>query len=206
MTATPSIDLPGWMTEQLSQASPDVLRQRPVSRFPHSDKLIAGPPRNGSISANAQVAANAREGQVPTSVPADEGCRMMIKLTEGRPVTSIVTRNSVYCGCERRPVGFVACLLTPGVACWAADRRIPKPCVVGSIPTGAQACEPLRVLASCQIALVSPCTDQRQARGQLGVGNGASTMIAYIYRAIRHHCDFARKDSGLQLLRPVRLR
>jgi len=27
MTATPSIDLPGWMTEQLSQASPDLLRQ-----------------------------------------------------------------------------------------------------------------------------------------------------------------------------------
>ena len=26
MTATPSIDLPGWMTEQLSQASPDLLR------------------------------------------------------------------------------------------------------------------------------------------------------------------------------------
>jgi hypothetical protein len=27
MTATPSIDLPGWMAEQLSQASPDLLRQ-----------------------------------------------------------------------------------------------------------------------------------------------------------------------------------
>ena len=27
MTATPSIDLPGWMTEQLFQASPDLLRQ-----------------------------------------------------------------------------------------------------------------------------------------------------------------------------------
>ena len=27
MTATPSIDLPSWMTEQLSQASPDLLRQ-----------------------------------------------------------------------------------------------------------------------------------------------------------------------------------
>jgi putative transposase len=27
MTATPSIDLPGWMTEQLAQASPDLLRQ-----------------------------------------------------------------------------------------------------------------------------------------------------------------------------------
>jgi hypothetical protein len=26
MTATPSIDLPGWMAEQLSQASPDLLR------------------------------------------------------------------------------------------------------------------------------------------------------------------------------------
>jgi hypothetical protein len=26
MTATPSIDLPGWMSEQLSQASPDLLR------------------------------------------------------------------------------------------------------------------------------------------------------------------------------------
>jgi hypothetical protein len=26
MTATPSIDLPGWMIEQLSQASPDLLR------------------------------------------------------------------------------------------------------------------------------------------------------------------------------------
>ena len=26
MTAPPSIDLPGWMTEQLSQASPDLLR------------------------------------------------------------------------------------------------------------------------------------------------------------------------------------
>ena len=25
MTATPSIDLPGWMAEQLSQASPDLL-------------------------------------------------------------------------------------------------------------------------------------------------------------------------------------
>ena len=27
MTAIPSIDLPGWMVEQLSQASPDLLRQ-----------------------------------------------------------------------------------------------------------------------------------------------------------------------------------
>jgi putative transposase len=27
MTATPSIELPGWMAEQLSQASPDLLRQ-----------------------------------------------------------------------------------------------------------------------------------------------------------------------------------
>jgi Transposase, Mutator family len=27
MTATPSIDLPAWMVEQLSQASPDLLRQ-----------------------------------------------------------------------------------------------------------------------------------------------------------------------------------
>src|SRR3954454_1855763 len=27
MTATPSIDLSGWMAEQLSQASPDLLRQ-----------------------------------------------------------------------------------------------------------------------------------------------------------------------------------
>jgi hypothetical protein len=27
MTATPLIDLPGWMVEQLSQASPDLLRQ-----------------------------------------------------------------------------------------------------------------------------------------------------------------------------------
>ena len=27
MTATPSIDLPSWMAEQLSQASPDLLRQ-----------------------------------------------------------------------------------------------------------------------------------------------------------------------------------
>ena len=27
MTAGPSIDLPGWMAEQLSQASPDLLRQ-----------------------------------------------------------------------------------------------------------------------------------------------------------------------------------
>jgi putative transposase len=27
MTATPSIDLPDWMTEQLTQASPDLLRQ-----------------------------------------------------------------------------------------------------------------------------------------------------------------------------------
>src|SRR4051812_15969756 len=27
MTVTPSIDLPGWMAEQLSQASPDLLRQ-----------------------------------------------------------------------------------------------------------------------------------------------------------------------------------
>ena len=27
MTAGPSIDLPAWMTEQLSQASPDLLRQ-----------------------------------------------------------------------------------------------------------------------------------------------------------------------------------
>ena len=26
MTAIPSIDLPGWMAEQLSQASPDLLR------------------------------------------------------------------------------------------------------------------------------------------------------------------------------------
>ena len=27
MTATPSIDLPAWMAEQLSEASPDLLRQ-----------------------------------------------------------------------------------------------------------------------------------------------------------------------------------
>ncbi len=27
MTATPSIDLSGWLTEQLGQASPDLLRQ-----------------------------------------------------------------------------------------------------------------------------------------------------------------------------------
>jgi hypothetical protein len=27
MTATPSFDLPGWMAEQLSQASPDLLRK-----------------------------------------------------------------------------------------------------------------------------------------------------------------------------------
>ena len=27
MTATPSIELPAWMAEQLSQASPDLLRQ-----------------------------------------------------------------------------------------------------------------------------------------------------------------------------------
>jgi hypothetical protein len=27
MTATPSIELPSWMAEQLSQASPDLLRQ-----------------------------------------------------------------------------------------------------------------------------------------------------------------------------------
>jgi putative transposase len=32
MTAGPSIDLPGWMAEQLSQASPDLLRQM-VQRF-----------------------------------------------------------------------------------------------------------------------------------------------------------------------------
>jgi hypothetical protein len=41
----------------------------------------------------------------------------MIKWTEGQPVTSIVTRNSVYWGCERRSVGLVVRLLTPGVAC-----------------------------------------------------------------------------------------
>lgn len=33
MTATPSIDLPAWMVEQLSQASPDLLRQM-VQTFP----------------------------------------------------------------------------------------------------------------------------------------------------------------------------
>jgi hypothetical protein len=27
MTATPSIELPAWMAEQLSQSSPDLLRQ-----------------------------------------------------------------------------------------------------------------------------------------------------------------------------------
>ena len=53
------------------------------------------------------------------------------------PVTSTVTRSSVYCGCKRWPVGCVAWLLSPSGACWAGDRRIPKPCVVGSIPPGA---------------------------------------------------------------------
>ena len=65
-------------------------------------------PGNRSISANARWPPTRREGQVPTFGPADEGCRIMIKWTEGRPVTPIVTRNSVYCRCRRRSVGFVA--------------------------------------------------------------------------------------------------
>ena len=44
-------------------------------------------------------------------------------------VTSTVTRSSVYCGRKKRLVGYVAWLLSPSGACWAADRRIPKPCV-----------------------------------------------------------------------------
>ena len=33
-------------------------------------------------------------------------------------------------------MGYMARLLSPNEACWAAGRRIPKPCVVGSNPTG----------------------------------------------------------------------
>jgi len=51
MTAGPSIDLPAWMTEQLSQASPDLLRQM-VQTFAEA-----------LMSADADAVCGARYGQ-----------------------------------------------------------------------------------------------------------------------------------------------
>ena len=54
------------------------------------------------------IASRARlYSQIEYGFPAERLTWAIIQLL-GPPVTPIVTRSSVYCGCKRRPVGFVA--------------------------------------------------------------------------------------------------
>ena len=73
MTAGPSIDLPAWMTEQLSQASPDLLRQM-VQTFAEAlmsaDADAVCEPATRSAARTGSTAATATDDESGTPGPA----------------------------------------------------------------------------------------------------------------------------------------